>query len=39
MVLELDGRSPVGSPMKTWSKVTAEEMRKLNITEHVYGRG
>ena len=39
MVLELDGRSPVGSPKKTWSKVMEEDMRKLNITEHVYGRG
>ena len=33
MELEVEGRRPVGSPKKTWSKVVEEDMRKLNITE------
>ena len=33
MELEVEGRSPVGRPKKTWSKVVEEDMRKLNITE------
>ena len=34
MELEVEGRRPVGSPKKTWSKVMEEDMRKLNITEN-----
>ena len=33
MVLEMEGRKPVGRPKKTWSKVVEEGMRKINITE------
>ena len=33
MELEVEGRRPVGSPNKAWSKVVEEDMRKLNITE------
>ena len=33
MELEVEGRSPVGRPKKTWSKAVEEDMRKLNITE------
>ena len=33
MELEVEGRSPVGRPKKTWSKAVEEDMPKLNITE------
>mgnify|MGYP001795091890 FL=1 len=33
MELEVEGKSPVGRPKKTWSKVMEEDMKKLNITE------
>ena len=37
MVLEVEGRRPVGRPKNTWSKVVEEDMRKLNITEDMMG--
>ena len=33
MELEVEGRTQVGRPKKTWSKVVEEDKRKLNITE------
>ena len=33
--LEVEGRSPVGRPKKTWSNVVEEDMRKLNIAEDI----
>ena len=33
MELEMEGRRPVGTPKKNWSKVVKENMRKLNIME------
>ena len=33
MEQEVEGRRPVGSPKKTWSKVLDENMKKLNITK------
>ena len=32
MELKVEGRRPVGSQNKTWSKIMEEDMRKLNIT-------
>ena len=38
MELNVEGRRPVDSPKKTWSKVVEEDMKKLNITEDIHGR-
>ena len=35
MELEVEDRRPVGRQKKTWSKVVEEDMRKLNIMEHM----
>ena len=33
MELQVEGRRPLDTPKKTWSKIVEEDMRKLTITE------
>ena len=35
MELEVEGRTPISRPKKSWIKVVEEDMRKVNITEDI----